>query len=263
MARVAVTGAAGRLGSRIVPGLEGHSVTAIDLDPVPDPGLEKFESVALDMTEDESELRSALDGNEVLVHLAAEPGRSEPWESVLGPNIDGTYRVFEAAEEVGVNRVIFASSNHVTQMHNVADVTEPNSLKAQARAVTPRDPIAPTGPYGISKVAGEAVGSYYANRFGMEVINVRIGWFLTPDQLIEVQEESESVARYARAMFLSPRDGRDAFRKAITAPLPENPLTVNLTSRNQERYLSITHTMRALEYEPQDDSAAILDGRSN
>ena len=263
MVQVAITGAAGRIGSRILPGFEDHSITAIDLEPVPNPGIDEFESVSLDITEDRDELRSALDGNEVLVHLAAKSSRLEPWDDVLGPNIDGTYRVYEAAETVGVDRVVFASSNHVTQMHNMADVTKPNSMTAQSRSVTTQDPFAPSGPYGISKVAGEAIGSYFANRFGIEAINVRIGWSLAPDQLVEVQGESESLARYARAMFLSPRDSRDAFRKAVTASIPENPLTVNLTSGNQERCLSITHTMRSLGYEPQDDSATILEERLN
>ena len=60
-------------------------------------------------------------------------------------------------------------------------------------------------------------------------------------------------------MWLSPRDCRDVVEKAVTADLPENPLTVNAVSRNRERYLSITETMRGLGYEPRDDSAEVVD----
>jgi L-arabinose 1-dehydrogenase [NAD(P)+] len=59
---------------------------------------------------------------------------------------------------------------------------------------------------------------------------------------------------------MSLRDCIHGFRWAVAADLPENPLTVNLVSANRERYLSLTETMRSLDYAPRDDSSAVLDG---
>jgi len=40
--------------------------------------------------------------------------------------------------------------------------------------------------------------------------------------------------RFARACWLSPRDCREVHRKAAPVDLPENPVTVNAASRNDE-----------------------------
>lgn len=258
MTNVAVTGAAGRIGTQLLPGLDDHTVTAIDVDSVTNPGLSAFDAVALDITADPDALAEAFDDADVVVHLAAQAASESPWAAVLGTNIDGTYRLYEAATAAGVDRLVFASSNHAVHGHNIADPSQPDTLIEHPRTVTPSDPVAPSGAYGVSKIAGEAIGSIFVKDYPIEVVNLRIGAMRTPEQLHAMQDEQPAVARYHRAMYLSPRDLRDAVRKAITASLPENPLTVNLTSRNQERYLSITKTMRTLGYRPQDDSAEVL-----
>jgi L-arabinose 1-dehydrogenase [NAD(P)+] len=118
--------------------------------------------------------------------------------------------------------------------------------------------MGPDSYYGVSKVTGEALADYYAETHGLEFVNLRIGWYLSAERLRELQAEPDSVARYARAMFLSPRDCRDILRRAAEADLPENPLTVNVTSRNANRYLSLTEAIRSLGYEPRDDAAKVL-----
>ena len=46
----------------------------------------------------------------------------------------------------------------------------------------------------------------------------------------------------------------------MTVDLPENPVTVDAVSRNDERFHSITETMRLLGYEPRDAAADVRDG---
>lgn len=260
MARVAITGAAGRIGSETIAALGDHQLTGIDVEPVDESQHDDLVGRQLDVVEEPDELIDATAGADVLVHLAAHADPYETWENVLELNIGGTYNAFEAARENEIDRIVFASSNHVTHMHNIDDPGSPETMVPDAQAIHTADPMGPDSYYGISKVTGEAFGSYYARRYGMEVVNLRIGWYLTPEDLQEYQNEDENIARYARAMFLSPRDCRDVLRRAVEASLPENPLTVNVTSRNQDRYLSLTHTIRALGYRPVDDSAEIVDG---
>nr|WP_269844131.1 hypothetical protein [Halegenticoccus soli] len=59
-------------------------------------------------------------------------------------------------------------------------------------------------------------------------------------------------------MWLSPRDCRDAIRAAATAELSESPVTVHAVSRNDDRYLSLTHGHRAIGYRPRDDATEAL-----
>ncbi|MFB6106476.1 MAG: NAD-dependent epimerase/dehydratase family protein [Halobacteriaceae archaeon] len=253
--RVAVTGAAGNVGREAVAALDDHDVTALTHHEHDD-----MESDLLEVTDYEA-VRAALDGQDAVVHLAANPSPGASWESAHEVNIGGTYNVFEAAREAGCDRVVFASTNHVTQMYGIDDPSRPETMAADAPTVRPDAPPRPDSFYGVSKVTGEALGTYYHDRYGMEVVNLRIGWLLDPADLREKHREEEaSVARYARAMWLSPRDCRAAVRRSVEADLADGLATVNAVSRNAERYLSVTETMRRLDYRPRDDSSEQTEG---
>lgn len=252
MTRIAVTGAAGSVGREALRGLADHEVS-----PLTHREHDDIDGDVVEVTDPDS-IGPALAGHDVVVHLAGNPSPGAEWDSVLEVNIDGTYNVYEAARRHDVRRVVFASTNHVSQMHGIGDPTRPETMAEDAPTVRPGDPTRPDSYYAVSKVSGEALGSYYADRHGIEVVDLRIGWLLTEAQLRERQDEDNpGVSRYARAMWLSPRDCRDVVEKAATADLTESPLTVNAVSRNSERYLSVTETMRELGYEPRDDSAAV------
>jgi L-arabinose 1-dehydrogenase [NAD(P)+] len=252
---IAVTGAAGSVGGATLDALADtdHAVTAITHRDC------EASDVALDVTDREA-LADALAGHDAVVHLAADPSPAAAWEDVLDANVDGTHSLYEAAVAGGLSRVVFASSNHVQQAYNVADLGEEGateSATSDARAVHPEEPARPDSYYAVSKVAGEALGSYYADRHGLTVVNARIGWLLERAELREKAGLAADRARYARAMWLSPRDWTDFVCRALTRSLPRNPLTVNVTSENAERYLSLVETRRALGYEPRDDSSAV------
>jgi uronate dehydrogenase len=59
--------------------------------------------------------------------------------------------------------VIYASSNHAVGFHEAGSVL---STSVRTR---------PDSLYGVTKVFGEALGSFYADRYGLEVAGVRIG----------------------------------------------------------------------------------------
>jgi L-arabinose 1-dehydrogenase [NAD(P)+] len=253
MARVAVTGAAGNIGRVTIEALaDDHEVTPIthrerDLD-----------SIILDITDREA-VADAFAGQDVVIHLAGNPSPDADWESVLSTNIDGTQSVFEGAVANDVERVAFASTNHVQHMINCADPKGPGGTVANPRSVDHDDPFRPDSFYGVSKMAGEGLGSLYADKYGLEVVNMRIGWLLDEEQVREFQSEAPETARHARAMWWSHRDCRHSMRRVVEADLPENPLTVNLLSRNSDRYFSITHAMRTLDYRPRDDANELVD----
>ncbi|WP_227355384.1 NAD-dependent epimerase/dehydratase family protein [Haladaptatus salinisoli] len=254
MTRIAVTGAAGNVGRQSLAALEGYDVT-----PVTHSEHEDIDGEVCDVT-DYDALSDALSGHDVVVHLAANPSPEADWRSTVDVNVEGTRNVYEAARERGIDRVVFASSNHAMGMYNADDPAETETMvTGDAHPVYPDDPPRPDSYYGVSKVTGEALGNYYADRHGIEVVNLRIGWLLSEDALREEQDESPEHARFARAMWLSPRDCRDVIRAASTASLPERVVTVHAVSRNDDRFLSILETERALGYRPRDNASEVLD----
>jgi L-arabinose 1-dehydrogenase [NAD(P)+] len=253
MARVAVTGAAGEVGREALAALDDHDVT-----PLTHGEHNDLDGELVDVTDREATV-DAVEGHDAVVHLAANPDPEADWDGVRETNVEGTFNVFEAARQGDVERVVFASSNHAVAGHVHSDPAAVESMREDAPVVGGDDPPRPDSYYGVSKVAGEALGTYYADRHGLSVVTLRIGWLMDDDELREVDAEADADrARFARATWLSPRDCRDAIRRSVAADLPENPATVNVVSRNDERALAIAETGRAIGYRPRDNSAEML-----
>src|SRR5205085_12180139 len=105
----------------------------------------------------------------------------------LKSNIIGCYHLFEAARRQGVERVVFASSNHVVGFY------------PRRRRIGTEVAVRPDSRYGVSKAFGEALGALYAYKHGMRVTCLRIGNFadapadhrrlsiwLSPDDLVQL-----------------------------------------------------------------------------
>jgi UDP-glucose 4-epimerase len=109
--RIAVTGAAGRLGRYVVTRAlqASHGVIAVDLPAVVPPATADVEWRAANLTELDA-VRAALSGADAVVHLAAltSPRYAEP--EVHRTNVGGTYNVLVAAEEHRLRAVCVASS---------------------------------------------------------------------------------------------------------------------------------------------------------
>ncbi|WP_266075544.1 NAD-dependent epimerase/dehydratase family protein [Haladaptatus caseinilyticus] len=254
MTRIAVTGAAGNVGRETLAALEEYDVT-----PITHSEHDDLDSEVCDVTEADA-LSEILAGHDVVVHLAANPSPEAGWRSTVDVNIEGTRNVFEAAREHDIDRVVFASSNHAVGMYNADDPSETETMvTGRAHPVYPDDPPRPDSYYGVSKVTGEALGTYFADRHGIEVVNLRIGWLISEDELRDTQTESDEHARFSRAMWLSPRDCRNVMYAAATALLPEPTVTAHATSRNDDRFLSLLETERTLGYRPRDNASEVLD----
>jgi NADH dehydrogenase len=107
--KVAIVGATGFVGSHLVPHLVavGHTVIAISRDGRRLPGWDdRVEARAADVAE--GDLDAALAGADAAVHLAAIPreSRGKRFEAV---NVRGTRRVVEAAERIGLKRLVHLS----------------------------------------------------------------------------------------------------------------------------------------------------------
>jgi UDP-glucose 4-epimerase len=111
--KVAVTGAAGKLGSAVCAAInDGHDVVGLDrlVRREPEGGPNKFERRQVD-TASYEELEAAVAGCNAVVHLAAytHPGAA-PAHEVYRANTVGSYNVLLAAAKLGIQRVCLASS---------------------------------------------------------------------------------------------------------------------------------------------------------
>ena len=155
---VLVTGASGAIGSTLRELLPKHGWTVRGLDRTPSDGVHVGDVTS------SADLDAAVAGVDAIVHLAAQPNEA-PWPVIREANIEGTYQVFEAARRHGIHRVVYASSVHAA---GYTPITPDLAADTPAR---------PDTLYGASKVFGEALGRYYADRYGLRVACLRIGTF--------------------------------------------------------------------------------------
>lgn len=113
--KIFVTGATGKVGSRLVPRLlqRGHQVTLLvrNAAKVEELRQQGAECVEGDLLQPDSYLE-ALRGNKVVVHLAAQ-FRGVDEQTTRTANIDGAVALARAALDADVPRFVFASTNHV------------------------------------------------------------------------------------------------------------------------------------------------------
>ena len=129
---------------------------------------------------DPAALGAACRGVEAIVHLAGDPRVDAPWATILQENIVGTAALFEAARREGVDRVVFASSNHVVGQLEVEGAPAIHG-GAAGRIIGADEPFRADSLYGVSKAFGETLGRYYSDRHGMRVVCLRIGSVVRDD----------------------------------------------------------------------------------
>ncbi|MFF1793290.1 NAD-dependent epimerase/dehydratase family protein [Kitasatospora sp. NPDC058263] len=227
---VAVTGAAGRIGSAVRAGLRDEVSRLVLIDRVGLTAQSPTEEVHQLDLRDADAVTAVLKGADAVVHLGGIPDEA-PLPDLLDGNVRGTHNVLEGARREGVRRVVLASSNRVSGFYPVVET------------VTPEMPARPDGLYGVSKVAVEALGRLYADKFGLSVVCLRIGSF----------EDVPSERRHL-STWLSPRDGLGFVRAALTAP-DVRFATVYAVSANTRRFWD-TEAGADLGYAPVDDAEA-------
>ncbi len=247
---VLITGAAGRIGRMLRcrlarPGRTLRLVDAVDPQPAaPGEDVRTFTGTVTD-----AELMGRLsDGCDAVVHLGALPGESS-WEALQRVNVDGTRTVLEAARERGVPRVLLASSAHAVGFYRrpgaepvptgVAGPVGSQGLPASA-------PIRPDSYYGVSKATVEALGSLYADRFGLTVLALRLG-----------DCAPEPPGAWALHSWLSPDDCARLIEAGLTTEVTGYHVVWGV-SRNARRWWSLAEGER-IGYFPRDDAEAYAD----
>ena len=200
--QILVTGASGRIGRYVVKELvnAGHSVTGVDVLGS-DGSSPRF--LRVDLT-DAGEVYQALAAveAEAVVHLGAWANAGlVPDTRTYGDNVQGTFNLFQACADLGIQRVVSASSSQVYGFAKEAPVYVP---------VDEAHPLRPANCYALSKVVGEQAADYFVQRFGMTILSFRLMGIRTPTQLdAEIDDLAQDPSK-GTSLLWTRTDARDA-----------------------------------------------------
>jgi len=227
MKTVLITGATGGVGTWLRRELAGkYKLRLSDVRPIRK--LEKGESFMKADISKMSDMLRITKGVDAIVHLGGFAVEG-PWEVIHKANLVGCYNTYEAARRNGVKRFIFATSNHTVGFY------------PRSQTIDHRVYIKPDGRYGVSKVFGEALGSLYSDKYGMEVFLIRIG---------NVNERPIDKRRLA--IWISPRDLAQLVSIGIDHPEMRFEIVYGV-SDNKRSWYDNSNAVR-LGYRPQDRS---------
>jgi NAD+ dependent glucose-6-phosphate dehydrogenase len=235
--RILVTGAAGNLGRKAIAALaelDSLALIGVDRGPVGDLGP-TAEFIEADLSTYDPTWAKRFGDVDVVLHLAADPKPIATWHSVLRSNLDLSHHVLRAAEENGVKRFVFASSNWVL-----------GGYRFTSESLTPATPPRPVNPYGFSKLATERDGAAVTARCGMSFLALRLGWCQPGENL---PGPRMAFGRWGQELWLSNDDWSQAVQRACTSRF-EGCAVVNVMSDNVGMRWDLTDTEHLLGYRP-------------
>lgn len=287
--RVLVTGPYGEAGEAILRHLhdrDEYEFTFLNRSDHPE-----YETVVADVADYEA-IRPAFDGQDAVIHLAAQSDAGADFSDIVDPNIVGTYNVLRAMEDAGVPKLVFASSQRVMGLYE--EDHSPDLYEEDYPSEF--DPLRldhttfpkPDGYYGASKVFGENMCRIHARRDGPpeQVYSLRISSVRTKEydhpygdaergvdrgeehtvDEDEVWDQSqtgawergsdqyEEMVKRLKASWTSQRD----FAQMLDCCLQDESVTYDVfyaVSGNAARWFDIEHAKAVLGYEPRDDGS--------
>jgi nucleoside-diphosphate-sugar epimerase len=220
MTRVLVTGGSGKLGRACVRDLLEHDYDVVNADLVPSPDdlapllrldLEDFGAVigALGGVDDR------YDAIDAVVHLGAIPAPGlVPNQTVFRLNTLSTYNVFEAARRLGIENVVWASSETVLGL--------PFDTPPPYIPVDEEYPGRPESAYSLSKLVGETMAEQFCRwNPRQKIACLRFSNVMYPEDYAEFPGfDADATARKWNLWgYIDARDGAQAIRLALEAPI--------------------------------------------
>ncbi len=165
MKKIVVTGGSGKAGRATIRELLEHGYQVLNVDiAVPREQLCPF--IAVDLMQF-GETAEALHDADAVVHLAANPNPSG-WteERIFRHNTGTTYNIFRAATMLGLQRVVWASSETTLGLPF-------ERVKPQYAPFDEEQPLSPESSYALSKVISEEMARQFSRWHGVPFVGLR------------------------------------------------------------------------------------------
>lgn len=217
--RIALTGSSGKLGSVVAPELRaaGHHVIGMDVVGTRGPGF-----VQVDLT-DYGQVVDALttvgdrhDGVDAVVHLGAIPApgvRSDV--ATFHNNMTATFNVFWAAVRIGIDRIVYASSETVL---GLPFDTPPPYIPVDEE-YAPR----PESVYSLVKTLEERMAVKLVRWHpDLSITGLRFSNVMVPEDYAEFPsfEEDARLRKWNLWAYIDARDGAQAVERALERARP-------------------------------------------
>ena len=227
--QVVVTGGSGKAGRAVVRDLVEHGYDVVNVDVV-STAAQGAPFLRAELT-DLGETIEALRGAQAVVHLAAIPApRIRTVERTFEINMLSTYNVFSAAALLGLERVVWASSETVLGLpfsrSEAANLLDP----AAAPGHHPRPdyvpigeahPLRPHSSYSLSKVLSEEMARQFARWSGIPFIGLRFSAIREPAEYEGFRETARDphAGQWNVWGYVDVRDVAQACRLSLTADI--------------------------------------------
>jgi nucleoside-diphosphate-sugar epimerase len=213
--KIVVTGGSGRLGQRVIRELLDYDYDVLSLDRL-EPPAKLCPSSIIDLTRYE-DVREALKGADGIVHLGAyqAPGIA-PDSETFSNNVTAVYNLLHAAAEIGVRRVVLASSTAAFGF-----LYAPKPFLPDYLPLDEKHPCKPQDPYGLSKVVGETIADSFVSFHEISIASLRfpgVHFDLSYQSFAERwQDPGAKLGRFWS--YIDARDAAAACRLALEADL--------------------------------------------
>jgi nucleoside-diphosphate-sugar epimerase len=223
---IVVTGGTGKLGRACVADLMAHGYQVTSIDMVPPPGLSNPPTpgqisfsranladfgeamAALSMIDERVEKVTGV------VHLAAiaAPGQA-PNHVIFQTNINSTYNIFEAARQLGIRNIVWASSE------TVFGVPYP---KGPVYVPVDEEVERPETAYSLSKLMGEKMAEQFCRWDPkLKIVGLRFSNVMAPEDYASFPEfDKDPRSRHFNLWtYIDARDAAQAVRLALEAKI--------------------------------------------
>lgn len=213
MRKIAVTGGSGKAGRACVAELREHGYDVIDIDIAASRDPDEPALIA-DLT-DLGQTIEVLSAVDAVVHLAAVPAPNVLSDGeTFRINLMSTYNVFSAAATLGLEKVVWASSETLIGI----------PFKRRDPEYAPIDeqhPRLPEFHYALSKLAGEVIAGQFNRWHGIPYLGLRISNIMEPHDYQRFQgwQDDPTIRSWNLWGYVDARDVAQAARLALESEL--------------------------------------------
>lgn len=239
--RVVVTGANGKIGTRVMEILakSGYNVMGIDREVF---NLRKYEHRIVDLLH-EGQVYQTLSNSDAVIHLASYPRPNiVPDTLTFQNNVNSIHNILNSCFNLNIHKVIIASS-----MASYGFRYSNGRILPKYFPVDEEHPCDPVDSYGLSKVVGEKIADSFAHRSNMSIISIRIPQVIVDYGDFEDRSKNPSSGKDRLWLYIDIRDAAKAFLNALESAVSGHEI-MNISAADSDQ---LKHSVELIkEYFP-------------